>query len=408
MMGKLAKYLLVAGLFISLILVSCREQYLTWLLVEPGGQSSCGNGSPYRFFVNYSPISDNVLVYFEAGGACWDYPSCSGEEGVRGAANPNGIPEDYMQGIPAVMSPFVLRNHPWDRVPTFYWNIVFIPYCTGDVHTGNRQVTYTDQENGEELVWHHAGHANVLAVIDWMKEKFPRIPKLMVTGCSAGGIGALANYYFLRENLNVGQAVLLNDSGPAYLTGEMLTSPNELVYKPHSKPLHNKIREAWNLDPVLAEFPESFNPDDFGSMNLMISALYPDDRIAHTQFSMDQNYSSYSYERFYEDIDVETMLEYWADDQANLMDLYDGLYYPSENTGYFIPYFRPFNESHCTCILDFTDTDITGTGMDMKDYIVKLLDFNAPLESHYEAPDPDELNRPYWGWELIELLLELL
>jgi hypothetical protein len=143
----------------------------------------------------------------------------------------------------------------------------------------------------------------------------------------------------------------------------------------------------------------------------MISQRYAHDRIAHTQFSMDQNYSSYSYERFYEDIDLDTMLVYWADDQENLMDLYDGMLTPSyanENTGYFIPYFRPFNESHCTCVLDFTDTDIAGSGMDMRDYVVALLDFDTPLESYYETPDPDELNRPYWGWELLELLLELL
>lgn len=407
-MGRFAKYLLLGGLLLSLMLISCREEYFTWLMVEPGGASSCGNGSPYRFFVNYSPLSENVLVYFEAGGACWDYPSCSGQEGVRGAANPNGIPEDYMQGIPAVMSPFVLRNHPWDSVPTHDWNIVFVPYCTGDVHTGNNQITYVDADTGEELEWHHAGHANVLAVIAWMQETFPHIPKLMVTGSSAGGIGALVNYYFLRENLNVDQAILLNDSGPAYLTGELFPLERDA----HSKPLHLKIRQAWDLDPVLAEFPAPFDPEDFGSINLMVSALFPADRIAHTQFSRDENYSSYSYERFYEDIDLETMLEYWADDQENLMDLYDGLLtspqYPNENTGYFIPYYRPFNESHCTCVLDFTDTDITGTGMDMRDYVVKLLDFTAPLESHYEAPDPDELDRPYWGWELLELLLELL
>jgi hypothetical protein len=30
----------------------------------------CGNGSPYKFFVNYSDSSNNLIISFEPGGAC--------------------------------------------------------------------------------------------------------------------------------------------------------------------------------------------------------------------------------------------------------------------------------------------------------------------------------------------------
>jgi hypothetical protein len=36
------------------------------------------------------------VVSVEPGGACWDYESCSGAGGIRGAANPHGIPDDHM------------------------------------------------------------------------------------------------------------------------------------------------------------------------------------------------------------------------------------------------------------------------------------------------------------------------
>src|SRR5262245_43016501 len=64
-----------------------------WAKVElPDTQ--CSDGSQYKFFVSRSQLSDDLLVIFEPGGACWDYASCSG--GLRGAANPSGIPDNHM------------------------------------------------------------------------------------------------------------------------------------------------------------------------------------------------------------------------------------------------------------------------------------------------------------------------
>ena len=77
-----------------------------WQKVEvPGTQ--CGNGSQYKFFL-VRTSSPNVLFFFEGGGACWDYDTCSGRSGLLGAANPNGIPDNYMQQLTAkYVSPIV-------------------------------------------------------------------------------------------------------------------------------------------------------------------------------------------------------------------------------------------------------------------------------------------------------------
>lgn len=411
-------------------LAGCDEsdiKYWEWNLVTPGGNAVCGNGSPYKFFVNPSDTSQNVLIYIEAGGACWDYASCSGQEGIRGAANPNGIPDDYMDGfsVPALMSPFVLRDHPWDALPTKDWTIIFIPYCTGDVHTGNKVTTYYESPGGPSLEWHHNGHNNIMAVLDWMtngtfSDHFDTIPKLMVTGCSAGGAGSIINYHFIRQTLGsrVGQAYLLDDSGPIYPAAdnnETIFDNGDHVYAdyPHSLPLHRKIRDVWGIDEtgILDSLPYPFDSTDFGSLNNMLAAIYPNDRLAHTQFSMDANYSSYSYERFYEESignapePLDVIHEYWQEDEAYLRALYDD----TSNLGYFIPYYRPFNESHCTCVLAFDDTDIAGTGMDMKDYINDLLN-GVPMSNmrYYEGYNWWDMQRPYWGWELVDLLMELL
>jgi len=58
-----------------------RDQYEEWVKIEPPGVV-CGNNSQFKFFANFSEQSDNLVVVFEPGGACWDYDSCTGKGGV--------------------------------------------------------------------------------------------------------------------------------------------------------------------------------------------------------------------------------------------------------------------------------------------------------------------------------------
>jgi hypothetical protein len=140
----------------------------------------------------------------------------------------------------------------------------------------------------------------------------------------------------------------------------------------------------------------------------MLSDMYPGDRLAHTQFTRDANYSGYSYERFYTEMNSDILHRYWADDQDNLMDQLDDSYDKNGNWGYFIPYYRAFNESHCTCVLDFTDTTITDAGINMKDYILDFLDRDKALGRYYETPSDKELQRNYWYWDVLNYLMEHL
>jgi hypothetical protein len=88
-----------------------------WVRVELPG-TMCSNGSQYRFWYYNNPSSTNLLIMFEGGGACWDYPSCSGQAGILGAANPNGIPTDYITQFKAkYVSPLVNGADP--GIPPF-------------------------------------------------------------------------------------------------------------------------------------------------------------------------------------------------------------------------------------------------------------------------------------------------
>lgn len=154
--------------------------YYAWQTVQLAPQTGavCGNGSPYKFFVNRVPNTSNTIIYLEGGGACWDHASCSGQSGIRGARNPDGIPDDYMSLLnpgASLVSPLVVRLHPWTRAKPQNWNMVYVPYCTGDIYSGDKVAIYEDPQGQQPpLVWHHNGLRNTRAVVAWLKNNLPR------------------------------------------------------------------------------------------------------------------------------------------------------------------------------------------------------------------------------------------
>lgn len=370
----------------------------TWLKVELPG-TVCGDGSQFKFFVNYSNTSNDLMVSFEPGGACWDYDSCSGSGGIRGAANPHGIPDDHMTNYQYLNFLRRTSDNPVQR-----YNMVFVSYCTGDVHTGNNVMTYTspgpvDGGTGDggagELTFRHAGHANTLAVIDWMHKTFATVPRMLVTGCSAGGAGAILNYPFIRQGMG-GSAqcsYLLDDSGPIFHSD----GP--------SKQLQATIRSAWNVDPILDSLSGQLSIDvndlkkDFGLINVAIARKYPRDRLSLVAYRMDLNYSLYSYQRFFPGSSEAQIHAMWWQDLQELMATYDA----EPNLSYYLPFFRSDNCSHCVSIppignppLEPTDntkvltqpwlgSEIPADMIDLKKFSTDLIDDTKPLKSYVEG-----------------------
>ena len=348
-----------------------RDEYGVWKKIEPEG-ALCGNGSPYKFFVNFSDTTDDVVIVFEPGGACWDYPSCTGAEGIRGAANIAGIPDDHYQLAPLI-SPFLQADDPVS--PTADWNMVYVPYCTGDVHTGNNVMTYTDPTGiGPDVTFYHRGHQNVDRVVKWMDEQFTHVPRLLVTGCSAGGAGAITNYWFLRRGIAaVQKGYLLDDSGPIFPSSGF------------SRPLHDKIRDSWDVDSILDVLPMSFDPEDFGTLNVALADAFPNDRLATTYFRRDMNFSLYSYERFYDWPPKDEIMRMWDADTQLLVAQYD----TRDNLDYYLPWWRELNDSHCSTLITFAGSEIQDHGLDLAMWVDDLI-HDRPIQSAMEAPVPGE------------------
>jgi Pectinacetylesterase len=347
-----------------------------WQLVELPG-TFCSDGSQYRFWYYDSPSSNNLLISFEGGGACWDYPSCSGQAGVLGAAHPNGIPADYITSFePQYVSPMVngadpgIPLRPKNPIATNGWDVVYMPYCTGDVHVGNNVVTYTDPTGqNPPIVFRHVGFNNTVAALNFLHTRFPSINKLLITGFSAGGVASSAVYYEARRTLLPTKGYLLNDSGPIF------PAPNASY---NSYPLHTLIKAQWNLQSLYDQLPASFNPSDFGSMNAMVATEFPSDRFAYSGYSSDYNFSRFSYERFYPGITKSGVLAKWRQDQTNLINQIKNY----SNYSYHVPWERPINDSHCVSIITFIGSHACPTVRKKKWYEI----FEWPWTQSWKCP----------------------
>lgn len=391
--------------------------YSEWQTIQLAPQTGavCGNGSPYKFFVNRVAGTRNTIVYMEGGGACWDYASCTGQTGVRGARNPNGIPDDYMALMnpgASLVSPFVTRVSPFDAVKTQNWNMVYVPYCTGDIYSGDKVAVYPDPSNANPpLVWHHNGVRNTRAVVAWLKDNLPRPTQMLATGCSAGGAGSLTNYPAVRRDLAPDRGYLIDDSGPIYSSP---SGGNPAQYP--SVPLTSLIRSAWGLD--LPGGPVSFlaanlpllSTGNLGSLYGALSARFPADRLGHTHFWKDLNYSGYSYERFYPEIGnapdqatKEALIHAkWDIDTARLRDTLGGL----ANFGGYFPQYRALNESHCTTIVDFKNADVQERSLQLKNFIDSVLDGSGAVLDASETSDAADRAKPFnlLYWTIDQLL----
>lgn len=343
-----------------------RDTYEEWVLIQPPGVV-CGNDTPYKMFANFSAKSDNLVVVFEPGGACWDYESCTGQDGIRGAANIDGIPDNHWE-LAQFISPFLSRFD--DTNPSRDWNMIYVPYCTADVHTGNKTVVYEGTGTEPAVTFHHDGHAVVGAVVSWLDSQFTHVPKMLVTGCSAGGVGSLVNYRFLRNGVHaVEQGYMLNDSGPIFPSSG------------YSGPMHSMIRSAWDLDSIVDTMPPGFTLSDMGTINTTLADEFPNDRLATTYFRRDMNFSLYSYERFYNFPPKAEILRMWDSDTQ----LLTAEYATRPNLKYFIPYYRDINQSHCTTLLNFAGSDIQDHDMTLAQWVNDFVG-DKPVESMIEAP----------------------
>lgn len=391
------------SLALGLTFASAAHALYAWetITLPASSGASCGNGTPYRFFVNTALLTKNLVVEIEGGGACWDQRACEGQ-GPLSANNPDGVGADYMVSLTTtaagLVAPFTTRLNAIQPVRTQSWNQVFLPYCTGDVHTGSKLRVYDDADAAHPRVQYHRGQANVRAAATWLRAHLGRPDQLLITGFSAGGVGATANYAVMRDTLApTGRASLIADSGPLFPAPRGGTAAQY-----PSLPLHNRIRDAWGLDQpgaLVTSFAglAGFDANDLGTLGNALALRYPNDRFAYALFGADEVYSAFSYAKFDPVVAAATgsaqlalQNQRWQQD----IDHWLPVLATRSNVSWYLPWYRNLVGSHCLSIVDFSNTGIEDRGIaSFSSFVDNTLDRGSPMRAR-ETANVADTQRP--------------
>jgi len=172
-----------------------------WTKIEPGGDTRCAHDTPYAYWVRPG-VTNNVFVYFQGGGGCYDAESCATLGSYNDDVTDRDNPDYTIGGV------FNL-NH--SENPFRDYTMVYVPYCTGDVHAGNRVENYTTKA-GKAFNIYHRGYVNATTAINWVYETVKQPDSIFVTGCSAGSVGSILHTPHIIEHYPETPVIQLGDS----------------------------------------------------------------------------------------------------------------------------------------------------------------------------------------------------
>lgn len=282
--------LLVLMLTVMLTLISANDESdlptLTdleagWNTLLPGGETRCSRDTPFQFFVRPAEVeSDQVMLYFQGGGACWNGIMCGPDNATFDDAIGTSEQElGFYDGI------FNFEN---EDNPIADYHAVFVPYCTADVHIGDATVEYGDVEI------HHNGFNNTSAVLDWVYHNFTDPAQILITGSSAGAYGAIYYTPFVIEQYPDARVVQFGDAGVG------------------ATPRGWEVLEIWDIYANLPDFVEPF--ESITPQNFTLNSLYS----GSSQQYPDQTFAQFTHaaddvQIFFHSLTAEGLTDPWQD-----------------------------------------------------------------------------------------------
>jgi hypothetical protein len=164
----------------------------------------------YHFFVKRGSVN-KVVMYYQGGGACWENLTCGIPVCKDGADPISDDPDNASSGFADLSNP----NNPFKD-----WNIVFVTYCTCDVHYGDADQVYSGLF--PDVAVSHRGFQNAKVAEKFAREHFLNPDVVFVTGSSAGAYGAVFHGPLLHETWPASRLRILGDGGSGVITPEFL------------------------------------------------------------------------------------------------------------------------------------------------------------------------------------------
>ncbi len=195
----------------------------TWTFI-PFANAYCADGSSTGIGVSLTTDSDDLLIYLNGGGACWDQATCNAATtgsplGPCATNLSTGYDETHGQpawstfaDVSSNAGTIYDRTDPNNPLRTF--NFIHIFYCTGDTHAGSTIASYTTKgRDGQPHPVHHLGYQNLLLYLDALTGSF-HPSRVMLAGGRAGGFGSYTGYAAVANAFSSVPVYMIDDAGP--------------------------------------------------------------------------------------------------------------------------------------------------------------------------------------------------
>ena len=197
------------------------EEAVTWEKVAGTDGCECSDGSEFHYWLHEGDPA-KVAFVLEGGGACFSAETCGPENGTFKSDLESDLAEEpgsvYSDGTPAPATDGLVDVANPDNPLTGY-SVVYVPYCTGDLHLGDATRDY-----GGGVVVEHKGRINATTALEGMAREFPDAEEVVVLGFSAGSAAAPLYGGLAHDLLPEADIKVVADASGAYPADEAITA----------------------------------------------------------------------------------------------------------------------------------------------------------------------------------------
>lgn len=314
-----------------------------WTTLSPGGDTMCALGTPYSFHVRPAE-SDKLLVFFNGGGACWFGAICDP------MLQPTYVPLAELEHNNPAANPAGIFDFDNPENPFADYNMVFVSYCTGDVHLGDATVTYEvpamEGVDAHEVTIHHNGFNNSMSALMWVVDNYESLDTIFVTGSSAGSIASPFYAALLADAYPDSAIIQLGDGAGGYRSAGIPS-----------------ILETWGFLDLVAALDDELEVNSLEDLYVLTGESYPD--VVMSQYNTAEDVTQYGFLALLGITDM-PLSELLA---LNIGDIEDAL-------GYDLPHFLAGGDLHTILRLNETYT-YAADGVRFLDWLTALANGEA-------------------------------
>jgi len=217
----------------------------------------CRDGSPLGIYVRFGSVN-KLMIYMEGGGVCISPHFCDHNPANMNQVFPGGdLNGESFSGslttVSGLQAPYTTGIFDTTNAanPFLNWSQIYIPYCTGDAHIGTNPTASIPNDLGVATTQRFVGALNMQLFVTRIVPTFKNVAQVVLTGSSAGGIGAGLNFGLVQDSFGSVPVTLIDDSFPPFTGTQDIT--------PCLQALSNSL---WGLEAALpSDCAECSDPD---------------------------------------------------------------------------------------------------------------------------------------------------